>query len=242
MDVPTDTLAEPAPPARREPRQRWRLTFARTAAATDGSGVGRPYASLWEAALSGSGLPVVVSETGRPRFALASPLPAGASGRAELADAWLTERLPAWRVREALEPLLPAEHQLTACEDIWLGAPALAGRVAAADYTVELRDPLDATLGRAAAERLLAASNIPRERTKGTSTRSYDLRPLLVGITVDGASVDRGRVGVRTRIHPELGTGRPDEVVAALGDVLGARLEPISIVRERILFAEDLDP
>jgi hypothetical protein len=154
---------------------------------------------------------------------------------------WLIERLPAWHVREALEPVLPADHHLLACEDIWLGAPALAGRVAAADYTVELRDPLDATLGRAAAERLLAATTIPRERMKGSSTKFVDLRPLLVAITVDGASAGGRRISVRTRIHPELGTGRPDEIVAALGDALGASLEPISIVRERILLAEDLD-
>jgi hypothetical protein len=44
---------------------------------------------------------------------------------------------------------------------------------------------------------------------------------------------------VRTRIHPELGTGRPEEVVAALGDRLGRALEARTVVRERLILAED---
>jgi hypothetical protein len=48
-------------------------------------------------------------------------------------------------------------------------------------------------------------------------------------------------VRVRTRFDPALGTGRPEEVVAALGDVLGHPLEVRSTVRERLLTHADLD-
>jgi hypothetical protein len=45
----------------------------------------------------------------------------------------------------------------------------------------------------------------------------------------------------RTRFHPELGTGRPEEVVAALGSAAGQTFELRSIVRERLILAEELD-
>jgi hypothetical protein len=44
----------------------------------------------------------------------------------------------------------------------------------------------------------------------------------------------------RTRFHPELGTGRPEEVVAALGDRVGEVLQASSIVRDRLVLVEDL--
>ena len=59
-----------------------------------------------------------------------------------------------------------------------------------------------------------------------------------VAVADDGPPVV---IDARTRFHPELGTGRPEEVVAAMGDRLGASLEIGSIVRERLVLAEDLD-
>jgi hypothetical protein len=45
---------------------------------------------------------------------------------------------------------------------------------------------------------------------------------------------------MRTLSHPSLGTGRPDEVVAALGDLAGIDLEVRMVVRERLVLAEEL--
>ena len=76
---------------------------------------------------------------------------------------------------------------------------------------------------------------------KGGSTVRYDLRPLLVdvGVVEPGPPVV---LRARTRFHPVLGTGRPEEVVAALGDAVGAQLDVTSIVRERLILAEEQDP
>jgi hypothetical protein len=75
--------------------------------------------------------------------------------------------------------------------------------------------------------------------------KTYDLRPLLVSIETDS---DEGRGGdeelmvrMRTRIHPELGSGRPEEVIAALAVALGSPLQPVATVRERLVLLEDLD-
>ena len=79
------------------------------------------------------------------------------------------------------------------------------------------------------------------ERMKGTSVVHYDLRPLLLDIRVVVGGPP-ARLRVRTVFHPELGTGKPAEVVAALGDMAGAALDIGSIVRERLILADELDP
>jgi hypothetical protein len=75
---------------------------------------------------------------------------------------------------------------------------------------------------------------LPRERQKGTATVAYDLRPLLADLELvaPGPPVV---IRARTRFHPELGTGRPAEVVAALGDVLGTALTLEHLVREGLV-------
>jgi hypothetical protein len=162
----------------------------------------------------------------------------------ELVDVVLTERLPVWRVREALASHLPAGWSLVGVHDVWLGGPALPGRVGGADHLVTLVSGSGEAVGGAelvgAAERLLAASSLPRERPKGDRMVHYDLRPLLIGITVVGVG-SPVVLRIRTRSHPELGSGRPEEVVAALGDLVGHPLEISSIVRERLLLVDELD-
>jgi hypothetical protein len=44
------------------------------------------------------------------------------------------------------------------------------------------------------------------------------------------------------RHDPERGIGRPEEVMAALGEQLGARLEPASVVRESLVLAPPPQP
>jgi radical SAM-linked protein len=207
----------------------------------------RELAEAWEAAVLASGLPVAMSEAAVPRarVAFGAPVPTGVAAEAELIDLFLTERVPTWLVRDRLADRLPAGWTLVDLYDVWLAGPALPGQVAAADYRIELAtvepdgaQPGPSAIARAAAE-LLAARSLPRERARGGGTVPYDLRPLLVDVTV----ADPGppvTVRARTRFHPELGTGRPEEVVAALGDALGTRLEPGAIVREGLILADTL--
>jgi hypothetical protein len=219
-------------------RQRWRLVLA---CGCDASGrSGRDQTEMWEAALASSGLPLFCpSGRARARVAFGAPLPTGIAGERELADILLARFEPAWRVREALAGHLPDGWRLVDLYDIWLGAPALAGQVVAADYRIDLGD-VDAGVIIAAVDALLAAERLPRERLKGGSTVRYDLRPLLAMAWV----ADPGPpllLGIRTRFHPELGTGRPADVLAALGDTAGMILDDGSIVRERLILAEDLE-
>ena len=219
------------------PRQRWRLVLARDAGAAGPTG--RDLIDAWEAALDASGLPLVRPVgRARARIAFGAPVPAAMALERELADILLTEMVAGWQVREALAGRLPEGWRLIDLHDVWLGAPALAGQVAAADYRIDLGDA-DAVVIDAAARALLASDRVPRERPKGGETVTYDLRPLVVDVVV----ADAGSpliVRARTLFHPALGTGRPEEVVAALGDLAGRALVPRSIVRERLILADEL--
>jgi hypothetical protein len=232
------------PPAR-EPVQRWRLVLARAPLAGDQAQ--RSQQTAWEAALVGSGLPVAGLDgpRGRPRFAAGALLAASIPGEAELLDLWLTRRLPRWRVREALEAVLPPGHSLVDVYDVWLGEPPLPGRVSAAVYRASLHPAVDIAAVRAAAEALCAAVTLPRERRKGEATIAYDLRPFVEAIEVaetipgpGGTSAIPGPVLRMTLRHdPEKGVGRPEEVLAALEERAGFPLEVTQLVRERLVLA-----
>jgi radical SAM-linked protein len=173
----------------------------------------------------------------RPRLSFGAPLPTGIEGRAELIEMWLTDRLPAWRVREGLEPALPVRHRLVDLENVWLGAPALPGRITGAVYLITLGTADEPRLA-AAVQRLMAADRLPRERQKGGTTRTYDLRPLIADLVLEPDAASPA-LRLTTRIHPELGSGRPDEVVAALAEAAGVPLDVTAIVRERLILAGD---
>jgi len=226
------------PASTAEPRQRWRLVVARSPGAPELAQ--REVAEGWVAAIGDAGLPVAWTEgaRARPRIAFGAPLPVGMAANAELIDVVLTERWPAWRLREALTGSVPPGWSLVDVQDVWLAGPPLAGRVAAADYRVELAGDVPADQLRAAAAELLAAPNLPRSRARGEGSVEYDLRPLLIDVTIEDGPP--ATVTTRTRFHPELGTGRPEEVVAALGDRMGETLETSSIVRARLILVEDL--
>jgi hypothetical protein len=221
------------------PRQRWRLVVARSADAPRLAG--RELADAWEAAIEATGLPLHrPAGRARARVAFGAPLPIGMAAERELGEVVLSAVLPVWRVRDALIGRLPAGWRLVDLYDVWLGSPALAGRVIGAEYRVMVDGTVEPDAVAAAASALLAAERLPRNRLKGGSTVAYDLRPLLADIEV----LDPGPpvvLRVRTRIHPELGTGRPEEVLAALADRLGCPLAPGSIVRERLILADEPD-
>jgi radical SAM-linked protein len=173
----------------------------------------------------------------RPKVAFGAPLPTGIAGRAELLEIWLTDRLPAWFVRQELTPILPAGHQLADLENIWLGAPALPGRITGADYVITLTNADRGRLA-AAVRQLVEAPRLDRERQKGGTIKTYDLRPLIAGLDLL-PDADPPTLRLTTRIHPELGSGRPDEVLAALGEAADGPLDVAAIVRERLILAGD---
>ena len=237
---PGDTPDRPTAPA--EVRQRWRLTFRRSA--DPASPPAREVIAAWEAGLGSSGLPIAGMDLPVPRLRIAfgAPIQPGIAADGELVDLFLTARLPVADVRAAVRAAMPPGHELVDLRDVWLGEPALPGQVVAADYRVRVRtidgSPVDLTACRAGCQRLLAAGSLPRSREKGGRMVAYDLRPLVAALDVVAVDLD-GLVNlrVRTRFDPERGVGRPEEVVAALADAVGTNFEISDLVRERLLLS-----
>jgi radical SAM-linked protein len=205
----------------------------------------REQLAAWERALAGSGLPLagLDASPARPRFAVAAPLSASIPGEGELVDVWLVERVPAWRVREALAESMPPSHRLVEAYDVWPGAPALPGQVTSSVYRAEARrDDVDATALASACDAMLEARSLERERVKGTGTVRYDLRPFIETLAVD-ATGDPVTLRMTLRHDPERGIGRPDEVLAALTDRMGGSAPALTaLVRERLVLAPPPPP
>jgi hypothetical protein len=200
---------------------------------------GRELSEAWDTALEATGLPAHrPAGKMRAHVAFGAPVPASIALEHELADIVLTELVPRRRVRETLVPVVPDGWQLLDLHDVWLGEPALAGQVAAADYRIELEGADAETIASAGAA-ILSADHLVRDRTKGAETVRYDLRPLLIDVGVASAGPPPV-VRMRTRFHATLGTGRPEEVVAALGDAACRAVSVGTIVRERLILADEL--
>jgi hypothetical protein len=209
----------------------------------DADQIQRAQQGAWEAALRDSGLPVagLDGDGGRPRFALAAPLPPAILGEAELADVWLTSREPRWAVREALTACMPQGSVLIDVYDVWLGEAALPGRVVASVYRATMEDsgiaaPVPAL--EAATADLLGATTLPRERPRGDRTVLYDLRPFILAVDVRGGG-QAAEIVMELRHDPEKGVGRPEEVLAELADRSGVALDGAVVVRERLVLAPE---
>jgi radical SAM-linked protein len=186
---------------------------------------------FWERALRRAGIPVAYSEGFSPhaQIALAAPLPVGTTSDAELMDVFLEQPMPPAAVIRAIGAQLPAAIQARSVEEIGLGLPSLQAEVRFAEYDVDVAAGLDEA--RAAAERFLAAASVPWEHKRESETRSYDIRAFVDTIGVSSATP--GVVTLRMRLRNDSsGSGRPEQVVAALG--LAA---PQRIHRTRLLLA-----
>lgn len=199
----------------------------------------RDRAAAWEAAVLASGLPAagLDTEPPRPRLLFGPPLPVGMAGERELVDLVLTEPRPIAEVRAGLAPHLPTGIELVDLHDVWLGAPSLAAEIVGAVYRVEFAGPIDEPTMRAAAAGLLDSSVLPRSRPKGDRSVEYDLRPLLRHIAVVGG--EPRALEIEVRFDPALGVGRPEEVVAALGERLGSPLVVVATARARIVLTSE---
>jgi radical SAM-linked protein len=215
-----------------ESRQRWRLVFARDEDARYLSHLDATH--LWDRAFRRGAIPVATSEgfSPRPRLIFAAPLPLGWLAEHELADLYLAEKLTQADLRRRLELGMPRGYRVVDFHDVWLGAPALAPQLAAADYRMTVLGVEVASLTAAIAA-LLAADRLPRQKRREDKPVIYDLRPLVLGLLardstdvvgdLAGSAGTGGPVAglwMRLRNTQDEGSGRAEEVVGALADLL----------------------
>lgn len=198
---------------------------------------------LWERALRRANLPLLYKQgfNPQPHIQFAAALGVGITGVNELLDIVLSPPVPLDEAAARLRAKLPPAVTLHALEEVPLNAPPLQTLVIGADYTILLYAAPDEIPESLLAERIadfLARTTIWRERERKGKRYTYNLRPLIFELRYLGYDPTSEEHRIFLRVQARSGaTGRPDEVVDALGFDDFAR----TLRRERLYFADNED-
>ncbi len=191
---------------------------------------------LWERAARRAGLPLAYSHgfNPQPKIANAHALPVGCAGENEVLDMWLEKRMEPEEVAHRLRDALPPAAQLIRVEEVDPREPSLQSRVCAAEYRAYVQTQEAEYTLTERVQALLSAHELSRRYVRhGKPPVMYDLRPLLLELRLLGRTEEEAIFWMRLRAEPGA-TGRPDEVL----DALGLADAPRRVVRERIIFTE----
>ena len=171
-------------------------------------------AKTWERILRRADLPVAYSQGfhPQPKITFASALPVGCTSEAELMDVVLTGPLDPSDVMHQLALALPAGIGITSIVEVPLDAPALQAELRWAEYLATVETDESPEQVESKVQAFLGASSLVRER-RG---KSYDVRPLVLALSVEVVCPRCMRLAMRLLADANAGTGRPDEVLAAL--------------------------
>lgn len=217
MTTDNNLLSIPDEVQMQTPSMRYRITFAteRTMAYVSVLEL----TAVWERTLRRGAIPLRYSQgfNPRPKMNFAAPLPVGCGSEGELLDIWLEEDLHPEAIRSALITKTPVGLHIVDISTINIDAPTLSEQLRSAEYAVWLQGIPVETL-RTKIEALLAMDAIPRPR-RGRKYRGkmYDLRQLILDVRVTPDGNDP-YLEVWMHLKAQYGaTGRPDEVIHALG-------------------------
>jgi radical SAM-linked protein len=185
----------------------------------------------WERTLRRASLPLAYSQGFKPhpRINLASALPLGFTSNCEIADIWLEWKMPLEEIASAIDLAAPPGMRMSEVQEIDERTPSLQSQLKASKYLITFLEPLPQLDKRV--EGILSRESIPRERRQKT----YDLRPLILEIeylTPGDAGLQRLEVSLMAQ---EGATGRPEEVILALG----GEPEKTRILRTGLIFRSD---
>ncbi len=177
----------------------------------------------WHRALRRTRVPLAYSSgfVHRPRLSLAAPLAVGATGEAELMDIYLDRRMSPLTLLKAVNAQLPSGLEAHTVEEVPTSLPSLQSLVQAADYLVCGNTSHTEATMKEAVQEMLARDSLPWEHQREQETRHYDLRPLILDVHLQswreaGPADAEFVLAMRLRADSQ-GTGRPDQVMAALG-------------------------
>jgi radical SAM-linked protein len=222
-----------------QPRQRVRLTYEKGEAIKFISH--QDEFRLWERTLRRANLPLLYSQgfNPQPEIQFAAPLGVGITGARELVDITFEPGLPVGKLDELIRAKLPPGVTLHGLQAVPLKTPALQSLLIGADYTIFIYAEANEIPPNALPDQittLLAQTTTWRERERKGEKYIYNLRPLIFELLYEGYNVMREEHRIFLRVQMRAGaTGRPDEVVAALGFDQYAR----TLRRDRLYFADE---
>jgi radical SAM-linked protein len=191
--------------------QRYRITFSKTKAMRFTGHL--DLILTWERTFRRAGLPLSYSEGFNPRpvINLASPLPLGFISTAEIGDFWLSENIPQEEILSCLNNAVPPGLVIQQIDEIeQIHGNKLPGLVERSEYSISLTEEIPDLDRKITA--LLDSFDCIRAR-KG---KEYDLRPLIHNIRLETPPAGTPASLIISVYTLPTGTGRPDEVLAAL--------------------------
>ncbi len=206
-------------------RQRLRVTFTRDVTLKY---IGHlDMAKAWQRILRRADWPLAYSEgfNPQPKITFAAALPVGCTSDHEVMDAVLSPPLEIDEARARLARALPPGIKLRSIEPVELHAPALQTQLLSTEFEITIEDPAAIAALPDRVREFWAATEVLRERRGKT----YNLRPLVQSLSID---VTPDRAVIRSSLQgTESGTGRPDELIAALGvEPATAKIKRIALV------------
>lgn len=195
---------------------RLRVTFAKDATLNYISHL--DLALTWERALRRAELPLAYSQGHNPqaRLQLASGLPLGYTGTAELMDVILTEAMSPEEFARRANKALPRGLSIKEVEGVPLKTASLQSALRQAIYRVIVETQLPADeLGRRISS-LLAADHLEQQRIRKGLVETFDVRPLVQEVWLAGSRDNQAILHMRLSAG-QYGNVRPDAVLKALG-------------------------
>jgi radical SAM-linked protein len=196
--------------------------------------------TVWERTARRAGLSLAYTHGFHPgpKIQIASALPLGFAGNAEIVDVWLdSDPGDAAETQNRLQAGAPPGLTILQIETVDEHGPALQTQVVSAEYLVTLLQPPSGPDLQQRLDDLLGASSLPRTRRD----KPYNLRPLIEELTLTRTSAAEGD-GQAKQICMCLSardgaTGRPEELL----DALGIPLEDTRIERTRLILRTGIE-
>jgi len=185
---------------------------------------------LWERAMRRASIPLLYSQgyNPRPKISIAFPLAVGITGEREIMDVTLESPMAPLDFATSVRRQLPAGASLLEVEEVYPTLPPLQTQVRAAEYLATVDDGESAEQIQTRIDSLLGSEQLPRQRRD----KRYDLRPLIEDLRLKSKAESQCILSM-TLTAGEGGTGRPDEVLDALG--LAERVR--AITRTHLVFS-----
>jgi len=189
---------------------------------------------LWVRALRRAHVPLMYSEgfSPHPRISLAAPLSVGITGESEFMDVTISRPVSPHWFMSAVNRQLPHGIEVLEVYPIAPSIPSLQSQVRQAHYHVEVVTSKPEVEIRADIRRLLSLEHLPWHHERDTGRRDYDLRALIEDVSLEGCGDGACVLSMKLRCD-ESGSGRPEQVVYALG----FNERPKSVQRTRLVLS-----
>ncbi|MEM7345396.1 MAG: TIGR03936 family radical SAM-associated protein [Chloroflexota bacterium] len=203
-------------PNQAPPKPRIRLHFAKKSQVKYISHL--DLALSWERALRRAQIPLAYSQgfNPRPKMQVASGLPLGTTGRAEIMDITLTESIDLETSLERIQATLPVGIGLHAIEEIPARSPALQSLLRQAEYEVIVETDLSEMMLTDRIQTLLEADQILQTRIRRKKEETFDLRPWVHDLRLISMTNNDAQLYMRLTAG-QFGNLRPEQLLKALG-------------------------